>query len=71
MGAPVTLFTLIKLPIENGIDAFFIVFVDLGFSTSITVVPGKETSKPLTYALPGDNFTHIKSSFGTFPLSVT
>ena len=39
-------------------------------STSTTVVPGKDTSYPLTYALPGDNFTHIKSSSGLFPLSV-
>ena len=70
VGAPRTLFTLIRLPILNGIDAFFIVFVVLGFSTSMTVVPGKDTSYPLTYAVPGDNFTHIKSSLGTFPSSV-
>ena len=44
VGAPRTLFTLIRLPILNGIDAFFIVFVVLGFSTSMTVVPGKDTS---------------------------
>ena len=65
-----TLLTFITLPILNGIDAVLTVFVSLGFSTSTTVVPGKDTSKPLTYALPGDNLTHIKSSSGLFPLSV-
>ena len=69
-GEPVTLFTLITLPILNGIDAVFTSLVSLGFSTSTTVLPGKDTSKPLTYALPGDNLTHIKSSSGLFPLSV-
>ena len=47
-----------------------IVFVSLGLSTSTTVVPGKYTSKPLTYAFPGDNLRHIKSSVGVLPLSV-
>ena len=69
-GDPETLLTLITLPILNGIDAALTVLVSLGFSTSTTVVPGKYTSKPFTYALPGDNFTHIKSSEGSFPLSV-
>ena len=46
------------------------VFVSLGFSTSKTVVPGNATSNPLTYALPGDNLTHIKSSDGLAPWSV-
>ena len=47
-GVPETLFTFIKLPILNGIDALLIDFVSLGFSTSNTVVPVKATSNPLT-----------------------
>ena len=70
-GAPVVRFTFSKLPILNGIDALLTVFVSLGLSISKTVVPGKYTSWPLTYALPGDNLIHIKSSLGVFPLSVT
>ena len=54
-GDPITWLSFTKLPILNGIDATFIVFVSLGFSTSTTVVPGKYTSNPLTYALPADN----------------
>ena len=69
-GVPVTLLTLITLPISNGINAESTVFVSLGFSTSKTVVPDKSTSNPLTYALPGDSLTHIKSSLGIFCWSV-
>ena len=46
------------------------VSVSLGFSTSNTVVPDTFTSKPFTYALPGDSLTLTKSSSGTFPSSV-
>ena len=49
---------------------FLLFLYVLGFSTSMTVVFGKDTSYPLTYA-PGDNLTHIKSSSGVFPSSVT
>ena len=62
--------TLNRLPILNGTLDDFIVLVSLGLSTSRTVVPGKGTSNPLTYALPGDNLTHIKSSVGVPPSSV-
>ena len=44
--------------------------MSLGFSTSKTVVPGKETSNPLTYAFPGESLTHNKSSAGVLPSSV-
>ena len=69
-GVPCTLLTRSKLPISNGIDARFTVSVSLGLSTSSTVVPGKSTSNPLTYARPGDNFTQNISSLGIFPSSV-
>ena len=69
-GVPCTLLTLNKLPILNGIDKLSIVFVVLGLLTSKTVVPDKSTSNPLTYALPGDNLTHIKSASGVLPSSV-
>ena len=65
-----TLLTFRILPILNGTNAWFIVFVSLGLSTSNTVVPGNVTSNPLTYALPGDNLTHIVSSDGSLPSSV-
>ena len=50
----------------NGTDVALTDLTSLGLSTSITV-DGTSTSKPLTYALPGDNLTHIKSSVGVFP----
>ena len=69
-GTPVTLFTLSKLPISNGIVTLDSFWVSLGFSTSIIVVETFSTSYPLTYAFPGDILKHIKSSDGTFLCSV-
>ena len=66
-GVPKTLFTFKLLPILKGTDVAPIDFTSLGFSTSTTVVPGKYTSNPLTYALPGESLTHIKSSDGVLP----
>ena len=51
-------------------DAVLTAFVSLGFSTSNTVVPGNLTSKPLTYAVPGDSLTHMILSAGVLPSSV-
>ena len=71
IGVPCTLLTLNKLPISNGIDASIVtVSTSLGLLTSKTVVPDKSTSKPFTYALPGDNLTQNKSSSGINPSSV-
>ena len=47
-GDPVTLFTLIILPISNGINAVSTVAVVLGLSASITSTPENSTSNPLT-----------------------
>ena len=69
-GVPCALLTRSILPISKGIDATFTVSVSLGLSTSSTVVPGKSTSNPLTYARPGDSFTQNISSLGIFPSSV-
>ena len=69
-GTPVTLSTLSKLPISNGIVTFDTSSVSLGLSTSIILVPIFSTSYPLTYAFPGEIFRHIKSSDGVFLSSV-
>ena len=69
-GAPDTLLTLKLFPISKGMFTFDTDWVFLGFSTSKIVVEIFSTSYPLTYAFPGDTFTHIKSSEGVFPWSV-
>jgi len=69
-GDPVTLLTLIKLPISNGTKDVSTFSISLGLSISNTVVPVTSTSKPFIYALPGESLTHIKSSKGVFPSSV-
>ena len=62
-----TLLSLNLLPILNSTFAESISLLSLGLATSTTVVPPLSTSYPLTYALPGDNLTHIKSSVGLLP----
>ena len=68
-GTPSALLTLIKLPISNGIDAELTLSVFLGLLTSNIIEPGRSTSKPFTYALPGDNLRANKSSLGINLLS--
>ena len=70
LGVPWTLLTLNKLPISKGINDVLTVLMSLGLSMSKTVLPVISTSNPFTYALPGESFTHIKSSSGVFPSSV-
>ena len=69
-GTPYTLLTLSKLPIENGTTAVLTFLVVLGFGTSTIVDPTRSISNPLTYAVPAETLTHIKSSLGSFPCSV-
>jgi hypothetical protein len=59
-----------RLPISNGTEESDTLEVSLGFSRSRIVVDVFSTSKPLTYAFPGDTFTAKRFSEGTFPSSV-
>ena len=65
-GVPLTLFNLINVPNSNGIFEDVVGSVVLGLLTSRTVVLTLSISYPLTYALPGDTHTAIKSSDGLF-----
>ena len=64
------LLTLILFPSANGIKDDSTFSLSLGFSTSSIVVAALSISNPLTYALPEDTLTAIKSSVGVFPWSV-
>ena len=69
-GVPCTLLTFILFPNAKGTKAESTFPLSLGFSTSNIVVPALSISNPLTYALPGDTLTAIKSSVGSIPWSV-
>ena len=69
-GVPWTLFSLNSVPNAKLTFADLNSSLSLGLSTSITDVPDFSISWPLTYAFPGDTFTHIKDSSGVFLWSV-
>ena len=69
-GVPWTLFNLNKVPSLKLTLASLNSSLSLGLSTSMTDVPDFSISWPLTYAFPGDTFTHIKGSSGVFLWSV-
>ena len=56
-GVPYVFVTFTKLPTSNLVLKFCSVSKSLAFSTSTYWVANFSTSKPLTYAFPGDNPT--------------